>query len=288
MIEPLPTDVRVTTANASLGGRVRDIARYRELLSNLVRKELKVKYKSSVLGFLWSLLNPALYLVVFYVVFSLILGSGIPRFPIYMLSGLLVWNLFLVGLSGATGSVVGNAGLVNKVWFPREILPLSSIGAALVHFFLQSTVLVLGLVIFRHPVGWTYLPLIPLALVALLLVLTGLSLFLSAANVYLRDVQHLLELAMLAWFWLTPVVYEYELVVEKMGTLGWMYRINPVTSVVLAFQRAIYGTYGNVIHNFSFWWYARNLVIVGAIGLVLTALGLRAFGRLEGNFTEEL
>src|SRR5688572_13902505 len=180
---------RTITPKGHLGTRVRDIFRYRELLVNLVRKDLKVRYKSSVLGFLWSLLNPAMLLLVYYFVFSVLLGSGIPRFPIYLLSGLLVWNLFNVGLISATGSVVASSGIVNKVWFPREVLPLSAIGAAVVHFFLQGIVMVLTLVLFRHPVEWTYLPLLPFALLALLLFLAGLSLLLSAFNVYLRDMQ---------------------------------------------------------------------------------------------------
>ena len=104
----------------------------------LVRKELKVKYKDSSLGFFWSMLNPAMYLVVFYVVFQIILGSGIPFFAIYLLSGLLAWNLFSGSVTGATGSIVSNGSLVNKVYFPREILPLATVGANLVHFFLQT------------------------------------------------------------------------------------------------------------------------------------------------------
>src|SRR5688572_2055983 len=181
---------RTITPKGHLGTRVRDIFRYRELLVNLVRKDLKVRYKSSVLGFLWSLLNPAMLLLVYYFVFSVLLGSGIPRFPIYLLSGLLVWNLFNVGLISGTGSVVGASGIVNKVWFPREVLPLSAIGAALVHFFLQGIVMIATLLIFRHPVSWAYVPLLPIALGALLIFVAALSLFFSAVNVYLRDMQH--------------------------------------------------------------------------------------------------
>ncbi len=191
---------RTITPKGHLGARVRDIFRYRELLVNLVRKDLKVKYKSSVLGFLWSLLNPAMLLLVYYFVFSVLLGSGIPRFPIYLLSGLLVWNLFNVGFITATGSVVGTSGIVNKVWFPREVLPLSAIGAALVHFFLQGLVMIVTLLIFRHPVEWRYLPMLPFALFALLVFTAALSIFFSAVNVYLRDMQHLVEIALLPWF----------------------------------------------------------------------------------------
>lgn len=279
---------RTITPRGRLGGRIRDIFRYRELLANLVRKELKVRYKSSILGFLWSLLNPAMLLVVYYFVFSVVLGSGIPRFPIYLLSGLLVWNLFNVGLISATGSIVANAGIVNKVWFPREVLPLASIGAALVHFFLQSVVMVAALLIFWHPVDWAYVPLLPVALVGLLLVLAGLSLVLAAANVYLRDVQHLVELVLLAWFFASPVVYSYDLIAGKMGGAAPLYLANPVTDVVLVFQRAIYGTLADVVHDFPMWWYLRGLAYVYVLGVILMLVGMTVFRRLEGDFTEEL
>ncbi|HSL59750.1 MAG TPA: ABC transporter permease, partial [Acidimicrobiales bacterium] len=116
--------------------RMANVWAYRELLGNLARKELKVKYKDSVLGFVWSLLNPILYLVVFSLVFREILRVQVPDFGIFLLSGLLAWNLFSAGVSAGTASIVGNAGLVQKVWFPREILPLANLAAALVHFFL--------------------------------------------------------------------------------------------------------------------------------------------------------
>ena len=279
---------RTITPRGHLGTRLRDIVGYRELLLNLIRKELRVKYKSSILGFFWSLLNPAMLLVVYYLVFSVVLGSGIPRFPIYLLSGLIVWNLFSVGLLTATSSVVGNAGIVNKVWFPREVLPLSSVGAALVHFFLQSLVLLAALTAFRHPVNWAYVPLLPVALVGLLLVLCAFAVLLSAANVYLRDVQHLIELGLIAWFFASPVVYSYNLIADKAGKWGWVYLANPVTDVVLIFQRAIYGDFVTVAHDESFGWYVRNLAYVYVLGFVLFFVAMAVFRRLEGNFAEEL
>src|SRR5687768_9716674 len=178
------TDTRTVTQRTTLIERAREIAGYHELLVNLVRLELKAKYKSSALGFAWSLLNPAMYLVVFYIAFDVILGGGIERFPIYLLSGLLVWNFFTAALNSGTAAVVAGQGLVKKVWFPREILPLASVGAALIHFFLQFMVLVVALVAVRHPVGWAELTLVPLALLDLVLLAAGLTLLLSAANVY--------------------------------------------------------------------------------------------------------
>ncbi|HEV3362799.1 MAG TPA: ABC transporter permease [Acidimicrobiia bacterium] len=270
-------------------GRVREIAAHRELLHNLVRLELKSKYKASALGFAWSLLNPAMYLVVFYVAFDVILGGGIPRYPIYLLSGLLVWNFFTTALNSGTSSVVSGAGLVKKVWFPREILPLASVGAALVHFFLQLLVLIGTLVLLRHPVGWTEVPMLPLALVDLVLLTSGLVLVLSAANVYLRDMAHFVELAVLAWFWVTPILYPFSQLTEAIGGRAAIALVNPVTPIVLTFQRALYGTYGDVLDaNLSALWYLRNLLIGTAAALLLAAIALRVFSRLEGSLAEEL
>lgn len=292
---------RVITPRPSLRRRLAEIWRFRELLGGLVRKELKVKYKNSALGFFWSMLNPALYLGVFYIVFQLFLGSGIPAFAIYLLSGLLVWNLFSTALGAATGSVVANGSLVKKVYFPREILPLAAVGASLVHFFLQSLVLLGALALFRYGVSPTYcLMLIP-ALVVLLLFTAALGVLLAAINVYVRDAQHLLELVLLAWFWMTPIVYQYRLVADKIAAKGWrpgLLLLNPITSIVLVFQRAIYNRVeataadGTVIPilpaDASAWWYLSHLLIVGA-GSVLLALGaLAVFRRLEANFAEEL
>jgi ABC-2 type transport system permease protein len=190
------TRARIIRSRLSWPERVARIWQYRELLVGMTRKELKVRYKNSVLGFAWSLVNPLLYLVVFYVAFDVILQASTPAFPLFLLSGLLVWNLFGTGLGGATGSIVANSGIVNKVSFPREILPLAAVGAALVHFFLQGLVLVAALAVVRWDVAWAYVPLVPLALVGVLLLAGALGILLSALNVYLRDTQHFLELAL--------------------------------------------------------------------------------------------
>jgi len=292
---------RLSTARVGLWERLGEIWRYRELLVAFTRTELKVKYKNSVLGFAWSMLNPALYLVVFYVVFQLILGSNIPSFPIFLLSGLLVWNLFSTGVGSATSSVVANAGLVRKVALPREILPLASVGAALVHFFLQAIVLFAALALFQYNVAWSYLPLLPVALFALLVFASALGVLLAAVNVQLRDTAHFVELALLAWFWMTPIVYPYELVAQKLGSESWLYLLNPVSDVVLTFQRAIYArTEYTTVQNgvttvqhilpsgVDQWWYLWHLGIVIGASAVLFLFALSLFGRVEGNFAEEL
>ena len=268
--------------------RFRRIIAYRELLVGMTRKELKVKYKNSVLGFAWSLLNPLLYLVVFYVAFQLILGTAVPGCPIFLLSGLLVWNLFGAAVGGGTESVVGNASLVQKVWFPREILPLAAIGASLVHFFFQATVLLSALVLFGRAPDWALLPLIPLAILVLLLVASAIGVLLSAANVYLRDVQHLLELALVAWFWMSAIVYPFRLIDEKLGDHSTLAFINPVIPVVITFQKAIYNPVDDTVPTYGAGWYASLLAITGAIAIVTLLFALYVFGRLEDNFAEEI
>ena len=298
--QPARAEARVVRARITFRERVQRVIRYHELLVGMVRKELKVKYKNSVLGFAWSLLNPLLYLVVFYIAFEKILKSGIPSFPIYLLSGLLVWNLFSTGLAGATGSVVGNSGLVKKVSFPREILPLAAVGSMLVHFFLQSLVLFAVLAIVQWQVAWSYMPLLPFALVALLLVTASLGILLSALNVYLRDTQHFLELALLAWFWMTPIVYPFQLVARHGGgnyavfKLLWM--ANPVTPIVLVFQRAIYAEMTNIstkpptplLPHWPYWGYCAYLGLSFVFGAIVLAIAAKVFGKAEVNFAEEL
>jgi ABC-2 type transport system permease protein len=226
--------------------RVRHLWQYRELVGNLTRKELKVKYKNSVLGFAWSLLNPLMYLVVFSLVFGEVLDVNIPYYGLFFLSGLLAWNLFSTGLSAGTSSIVANAQLVTKVWFPRESLVIASILAAMVHFLLQSLVLIGALLAFQRMPAVEFLPVFVLGLVVLVLFCTALAIALSAINVYLRDTQHLLEVALLAWFWLSAVAYSYGMVAKKLVTrFGEQRRagslaLNPVLTVVVTFQRTLY------------------------------------------------
>jgi ABC-2 type transport system permease protein len=298
---PAARSARVVRPRIGPWERLVRIWAYRELLVGMVRKELKVKYKNSVLGFAWSLLNPLLYLVVFYVAFQVVLRSNITAFPIYLLSGLLVWNLFSVGLGGATGSIVANSGLVKKVAFPREILPIASVGSGLVNFFLQGSVLVAVLAIVRWNVGWAYVSLIPVALLAVLFLACGLGIMLSAINVYLRDTAHFLELALLAWFWTTPIVYAFMLIKHHGGWTARLFQLNPVTPVVLVFQRAIYarltspGNSGSALKTSTdilpTWGVAHYATYLGyslGVGVVVLVLGVWLFGRIEANFAQEL
>ena len=297
---------RITVVNGKiqLGQRLKDLWTNRDLLYLLTRTELKVKYKSSVLGYVWSMLNPALVLAIYFVVFKIIARNHQPNFAIWLFAGLLVWNLFSAAALGATSVVVGKAGIVKKVAFPRELLALSVVGVAMVMFAIQVVVLIGALLLFGIQPDFTFVAILPLAIVALVVFTSAISIFLSAVNVYLRDTQHLTEVLLMAWFWGTSIVYTYGQIFlsgyqrghPSLKWLQYAYLLNPVTPIVMTFQRAIYGKtqysfQGTVYHVLPTWGlgtYAGMLGIVLAVSLGMFLLALIVFGRLEGNFAEEL
>jgi ABC-2 type transport system permease protein len=272
--------------------RIREIVAKREVLLNLVRRELKVKYAASLLGAVWSLLNPIVYLAVFSFVTE-VLGKAVEDFPVYLLSGLLAWNLFSTALSAGARSVVDNSNLVKKVTFPREILPLAAIGVALVDYVLQMGVLVLFMLVTRFGIPIPGIALLPLAFITLLVFTSALTFAVAAANVRYRDVGHLLGIALLVWFWLTPIVYaerQVEGFLDKGSGLWIAYFVNPLASVVGGLHRALYGIAGTgeALFDVSTAWLAVVLLVVLATSLVLLRITWGYFFGRSGDFAEEL
>jgi ABC-2 type transport system permease protein len=289
------SEVAVRTSESSrlrVVPRIREIVAKREVLLNLVRRELKVKYAASLLGAVWSLLNPVVYLAVFTFV-TRVLGMAIEDYPVYLLSGLLAWNLFSTALSVGSRSVVDNSNLVKKVTFPREILPLAAIGVALVDYVLQMGVLVLFMLVTGLGIPIPEIALLPLAFVTLLVFATALTFAVAAANVRYRDVGHLLGIALLVWFWLTPIVYAEEQVegfLEKGSALWTAYFVNPLASVVGGLHRALYGALGDdeALFHVSMAWLALVLLVVLVASLVLLRITWGYFFARSGDFAEEL
>jgi ABC-2 type transport system permease protein len=270
------------------------------VLLNLVRKELKVKYTASVLGAIWSLLNPVVFLAVFSFVVR-VLGNLVPDYPVFLLSGLLAWNFLSSSLTSGSRSVIDNANLVKKIAFPREILPLASIGVALFDFVLQSSVLLAFIALSGHGFQLPELLLYPLAIATLLVFTTAVTLWVSALNVRYRDVGHLLNLGLLVWFWLTPIVYQGYLVQEKLRSVSvlwfdaWtLYLLNPATVIVLGFQHALYGVsppapgQEPVLPVMSLGAMTGLLLAVLGVACVLLLLAWRSFFDRSGDFAEEL
>lgn len=268
---------------------VTDIFAHRELLGMLVRRELKARYKDSSLGFVWTLIRPIAMLMIYYVALGQFLGAArnIPDFAIFIYTGLTAWGFFSEALTAGTGSVVANSGLVKKVYLPREVFPLSSIGSALFNFGVQLVILAAATAaVGRFPTGtrWGYF----LGGFLILLIFgTALALLLSALNVYLRDIQYLVEIFVLIFFWVSPIVYSWELFANQVASplIREIYLSNPITLAVIGFQKTFWVSGDSKPMPDHL--YARMGITI-VIGLVILWLCQRVFARLQANFAQEL
>ncbi|AEG45123.1 ABC transporter permease [Isoptericola variabilis] len=288
---PRPGFARGTVAS------LKDLARQRELLDMLIRRELKARYKDSALGFLWSLGRPLAMLAIYYLALGQFLGAArhIPAFAIFIYAGLTAWGFYSEALVSGTGSVVANSGLVKKVYLPREVFPLSSVGSAFFNFMIQVVILLTAtLVAGQFPLGarWGYFV---LALLVLVTYAVALSLILSAVNVYLRDVQYLVDIFIMIFFWLSPIVYAWSFVRDALGSSGLtagaqemlmeLYLANPVTLAVIGFQETFWVA-GDALPSVPD--LAARLGVALGVGLLLLWLAQRVFARLQSNFAQEL
>jgi ABC-2 type transport system permease protein len=293
--------VRVVSARDPLRVRLSNLISRRELLTGLIFSDIRIKYKGSALGLVWSMLSPALTLATYFLVFSEFLKNGIPNFVVYLFSGLIVWNMFQSAVSSSTGVIVDRAGLVKKVSFPREILALSNVGASVIYFAIQLCVLGIFLAVVGHAPAWGFLWILPISFLALYLLTASISIVMSAVTVYLRDVRHLMEVVLQLWFWVSPVVYSYEnsiaATLHSHG-LSNIYFLNPVTLIILTFQRIFYvdttvisTTTHTPLHILPTWpmstYFYLNAALLGIMAVVFL-VSVTVFGRLEGNFESEL
>ncbi|HQV57181.1 MAG TPA: ABC transporter permease [Ilumatobacteraceae bacterium] len=264
-----------------------ELVKRRELLWNLALREMRGRYKRSVLGWTWSMLNPLSTLLIYYVIFGkfmpqpAVIGdpSGMNNFAMLLLCGLLPWNFFNVSTTVGMGSVVDNGALVKKVAFPREHLVFSVITAGLMTFGIE--LLVAGAVL--QIMGNFWLPFLPLILLAcfLLAVFTaGVALLLAAGNVYFRDLKYLWGIALQALFFLTPIVYSADFARQKLH--GWKFTIydnTPMAATVRVFRDLLYHLRVPT---------AKDLGLMAIFAAIALAVGWWVFGRLEDRFAEEL
>jgi ABC-2 type transport system permease protein len=275
---------------------LKEYAAARELTINLTLRELRGKYKRSLLGWSWSLLNPLATVIIFALVFRFFLKvrapvgdpSGLDNFALFLVCGLLPWNYLSNGLNGAMLTVVGNANLVKKVYFPREALVVSNVASWVYSLLIELGTMCIFFLIFGNMV----LPWIPVVLGLILLqtiFVLGLALLLSALNVYFRDIQHLFGIVLLGWFYATPIVYPISFVVEADKTnpellghhvpLLTLYKLNPMTRLVEAYR--------DVLYDLRFPPLMDVLYVLGC-GVVMLVIGFLVFNKLEGRMAEEL
>jgi ABC-2 type transport system permease protein len=255
--------------------KIKGIWEFKYLIYNLVLRDLKVKYKGSTLGFLWSLLNPLLMLLVYTVAFKYVIKLKVPNFPVFLFSALMPWTFLSSALSMGAVSITDNSNLVKKVYFPREVLPLSVVLVNLFHFLLTFIVLIPALLFFNIQPGLSFFFLVFIIFFQFLFVL-GLTFIFAALNVYYRDIKHFLEVLLQLWFWVTPIIWSISLIPEKYRSFAWM---NPFTPFVAAYRDVILR---NRIPGFP------TIIALIALGVLVLLLGTVIFRRKQRRFAEEI
>jgi ABC-type polysaccharide/polyol phosphate export permease len=249
----------------------REIFRYRELIWALALKDLKIRYKRSVLGFLWALLNPALLMIVLTVVFSKILTQNIPHYAVFLLSVLLPWTFFSQSLSYAAESIVGNGELIKKIAVPKIVFPVSAVVSNMINFLLSIIPLGLIVVALGHPLHWTWIYL-PVPLLALTIFTLGATFLFAAVNVYYRDVAHILQILLQILFYVTPIIFSIDFFPEK---YRWIFKLNPLAYFLNGFRLSIY--YGLLPQ-----W--TSIVATFTCALVSLMIGLAVFRKHQDTF----
>lgn len=245
--------------------------RYRELIWALAMKELRVRYKRSVLGFLWALLNPALLMLVLTAVFGTVMRFNIPRYSIFLLSMLLPWTFFSQALAYSVESVVGNGELLKKVRVAKLVFPLAAVVSNIINFLLSMIPLLLLVVALRFPIHITWLYL-PVPMLGLFLFTLGTSFLFATANVFYRDVSHIVQVLLSAWFYFSPIIYSLDFIPQK---YQWFFRLNPLLYVLNGFRLGIY--YGHLPS-------AASVAMSLGCGLFTLLLGYMVFRKFQNSF----
>jgi len=254
---------------------IQELIKYRELLISWVQRDIKVRYKQSLLGVAWAILQPLSATVIMVVVFSRFIRvstDGIPH-PIFYYSALLPWTFSATSITFGTSCLVSNMGLVTKIYFPREILPISAVLASFVDFLIAAVIFVGMLMFYRVPVGlsWIWVPVI---LLIQILLTMGVVLFASALNVFYRDIRFVVPLGMQLWMYLTPIIYPLSLVPERFRAL---YMLNPMAGLIDSYRRIILqGQWPDAIY----------LLTAAAISVVVFLLAYIYFKRAEAVFAD--
>ncbi len=248
---------------------------YRELLKTSIKKDIRGKYKSSILGVIWSFLNPLLQLAVYAIVFPLIMKSNIPNYTVFVCCGLIPWTFFSTAISRTSFVMIENANIIKKVYFPREILPISIVTSEMVNFII-STVIILAFVM-AYGIGFSwYIVFYPVILIIQYILLIGISLLVSSITVYIRDLQHFIGILLQLLFYATPIVYGLDIIPES---FRWILKINPMSYIIDGY-RSIF--YYQKMPDFV------GLGIVLAISVILCIIGYLVFNKLQKRFAEEL
>lgn len=254
----------------------KELWKYREMIINLVKRDLKSRYKGSVFGFFWMFLNPLLQLFVYTAVFSVIMRMGIDKFYLFLFVALVPWIFFSTCLSGGAQVIFSQQDMVKKIYFPREVLPLSFTISQFVNMLLSFIIVLLAVLLSGieiNFVAWLFLPLI---MVIEFFLALGITYIVSALNVYFRDLEHIMQILAMVWMYMTPVIYPIEMVPEEYTALFYL---NPMTSIVNSYRNILY--YGKIPE--------MNMLINALLmSLLVWLVGHIVFAKLQRHFVEEL
>lgn len=252
-----------------------EILSYRDMIFNMTRRELRGKYAKSVLGFLWSFVGPLLQIIVYAIVFTMIFPSNIPNYYIYLMTGMLPWTFFSDAFLTGTGSIIYNAEMIKKIYFPRETLVIGEVNAKLINLLLSFAVmfvfiLISGVGVTRHVI------LLPLIVLIQYLFTLGMTLIISSVTVYLRDMEYVSQVIIMTWMWATPIFYSLENIDQRLRQL---LNLNPLCSIVLCYRDVLF---------YHIWPSGIELLIPLVEGVVVLVIGMLIFGYLKKGFVEEL
>ena len=264
-----------TLCDRSIMQRIKEIIDYSEMISSLTRRELRGKYAKSVLGFLWSFLNPMFQILIYTFVFSVIFHNAMENYYIYLMTGLLPWTFFAESFSSGAVAINANAEMVKKIYFPREVLVIAEVNAKLINMLLSFVVM--GIFILVSGTGFSYhLIFLPVVIFAEYLLALGFALIVSAVTVYFRDMEYIVNVILMAWVWGTPIMYRLDAVT---GIFHDVLLLNPMTPVISCYQNILY-------------WHRTpapvSLMIPIVEGLLVLCIGEMVFARLSKRFAEEL
>jgi ABC-type polysaccharide/polyol phosphate export permease len=263
------------------------LGRYRGLIQSLVARELKARYRGSVLGFFWSFFNPLLLLLVYSFVFSFVMQAAhdpaVEPYALFMFCGILPWTWFASSLTEASGVLISGGNLIKKVLFPAEILPIVTVLANMVHFFFGLVILAGFLIWYQRPLNLSELAVFPLAVAIQLILTIAFALLLSSLTVHFRDIRDILSNLLTFWFFSTPIIYPYFMFTRPDGSVAWqgeLLKLNPFTHLAITYQEILFfrGPVGHL----------KLLLLLGVISIVFFFFCYWVFDRLRDTFAEEV
>lgn len=258
----------------------KELYAYREMIFSLVKRDLRGRYKGSVLGFLWTFINPLLQLVVYTLVFSVIMRAGIEQYYIFLFVALVPWIFFSSALTGGAGSVLASKDMVKKIYFPREVLPIAYVTTSFVNMLLSFVVVLAVLFVTGFGVNPAAMLCLPIIMIVEYILALGIALLASALTVYFRDLEYILGIVAMAWQFLTPVMYSQEMVEQALPDyLFAIWMLNPMTPIVEAYRQILY--YKQTPQM-------STLLNATILGVLFVVLGYVAFRKLQKGFVEEL